>query len=905
MLDALFGAGKGQPPAAAELQALIETAREERAALGEMLTQVTHRSAKLSQTGKSIEQVDKTATGAIERVESVAGRLANLDDRVKGLEEIDTRMQQFLDTVTSARQDIENLVGSGSELQKHRDEVQQLSQRALETRASLETLNREQQAVEDLRGQLRETQGEIKRSLDEMSSVTGDVDGARALVARLTEDIALLQDASREAHNQGRGAMDTLQEVEKKLARLGALEEQSRSAEERLATLNALAEHVSHKAKALESQKHMVERAVVEANRLNEMVWAMDVQIQKLNDGNAQIANTEQTLGRIERLAHETAGQLESAMKAKEAFGLEIARLEKESTGLANSVRVQIDRWSIEKRELDVVDQRLRVVQAAVARAEGRMETLAAADKSVAQLVQRAETIAKHFETLSAESDDLMQKQSLVESLNERLLQIEELSSGTASQLANLNRSQHELQALRADIVDCRKQHAEATRLRDELASDRTVFEAFSAQVAAFMAKMPEIDSRMGAVVARFDAIEAGAGTAAQVGQLVSELDGQVTRMTARLEFVDRLEKRLSALSGLNADVDERLRDQLTRRAELEGVKVQCETVSVQIMDAEQKLEAVSDSHARLLPLTNDVARLESRVAAVTAQLKGLQRDDVSVRDQERRLNDLVESDRALAGQMNDRLRQMQDMRDELGRAGSLKDELFEELSRVRSEQRESLAYLEASADRIARVETMMAQLEARRAQLASGEQTVSALGNRIDELNLLARQVDAQIEALSGRQELIASVKAEVDSIHQLGARSRIELQEVADQRGDLAALKSAVDRMVALIAETNDKVVLLEMRKKLVDEVESKSTMIVNLLDDVHLSLEALGEQKALVDHVAEKMAGANFVLQEAQNTLRALNQERERAERVEQSIKQLRARTQSREATKRLAS
>ena len=134
MLDALFGAGKGQPPAAAELQALIETAREERAALGEMLTQVTHRSAKLSQTGKSIEQVDKTATGAIERVESVAGRLANLDDRVKGLEEIDTRMQQFLDTVTSARQDIENLVGSGSELQKHRDEVQQLSQRALETR---------------------------------------------------------------------------------------------------------------------------------------------------------------------------------------------------------------------------------------------------------------------------------------------------------------------------------------------------------------------------------------------------------------------------------------------------------------------------------------------------------------------------------------------------------------------------------------------------------------------------------------------------------------------------------------------------------------------------------------------------------------------------------------------------
>ena len=79
----------------------------------------------------------------------------------------------------------------------------------------------------------------------------------------------------------------------------------------------------------------------------------------------------------------------------------------------------------------------------------------------------------------------------------------------------------------------------------------------------------------------------------------------------------------------------------------------------------------------------------------------------------------------------------------------------------------------------------------------------------------------------------------------------------------------------------------------------------MIVNLLDDVHLSLEALGEQKALVDHMAEKMAGADFVLQEAQNALRSLHQERERAERVEQSIKQLRARTPSREDAKRAAS
>ena len=51
-----------------------------------------------------------------------------------------------------------------------------------------------------------------------------------------------------------------------------------------MTSLNALAEHVNQKIKALENQKHTVERAVVESNRLNEMIWSMEVQISKLNE---------------------------------------------------------------------------------------------------------------------------------------------------------------------------------------------------------------------------------------------------------------------------------------------------------------------------------------------------------------------------------------------------------------------------------------------------------------------------------------------------------------------------------------------------------------------------------------------------------------------------------------------
>jgi len=53
-------------------------------------------------------------------------------------------------------------------------------------------------------------------------------------------------------------------------------------------------------------------------------------------------------------------------------------------------------------------------------------------------------------------------------------------------------------------------------------------------------------------------------------------------------------------------------------------------------------------------------------------------------------------------------------------------------------------------------------------------------------------------------------------------------------------------------------------------------------------------LGEQRAVIDHVSEKISSLDFMVQEAQNTLRGLQREREVAERIEQGIRSLRARS-----------
>ena len=86
MLDA-FGMGSGskkaQKSAADELQGLITSAKEERSALSEMLTQVTMRASKLTQSNKTLEQAEKTVAGTLGKIDELGRRLTSLDERTR------------------------------------------------------------------------------------------------------------------------------------------------------------------------------------------------------------------------------------------------------------------------------------------------------------------------------------------------------------------------------------------------------------------------------------------------------------------------------------------------------------------------------------------------------------------------------------------------------------------------------------------------------------------------------------------------------------------------------------------------------------------------------------------------------------------------------------------------------
>src|SRR4051812_506387 len=123
MLDAikgLAGNGKAQQKQADDLAALIAGAREERSALSAMLTQLSTRSVKLAQLGKSFEEVDKRTANAVRQLDEVAGRLTGLEAKATSFGEVEKRVQALIDTATQAQQMAEKIMAPEGELQAHR-----------------------------------------------------------------------------------------------------------------------------------------------------------------------------------------------------------------------------------------------------------------------------------------------------------------------------------------------------------------------------------------------------------------------------------------------------------------------------------------------------------------------------------------------------------------------------------------------------------------------------------------------------------------------------------------------------------------------------------------------------------------------------------------------------------------
>ncbi|MCX6552845.1 MAG: hypothetical protein NTY02_17895, partial [Acidobacteria bacterium] len=668
-----------------ELRDLLAAAKQEREQTADALASLFTRSEQVDAVARSMKRAHDEAHTLSETLERLAGRVDTLDGRLSAVETIDARIAAVNASLGGVERTVQDLVGPDGHLPKYRALAQQVDSQEVQARASIEALKKDQLALDELRDQLRQAHVEVKDANDRASAVKADVEQVRVLGAQLAQDYGKIRDTSREAREHASATMETARDIEKKFASFAALEEMSKTAKERLAGLNLLAEHVTQKTKSLENQKQTLEHAIVESNRLNELVWNMDAQVAKLSESLKQVARTEETVEHLDKIARETAAHVEAATKSKEAFLEDVARIDRDHAALTDFIRSYDERLALERKELDSFDQRIVVVQAAIADVARNVDGVLAKDRALATMTQQIGALETQTGTLLAQVTDVHRRQADLESLRDRLDEVGGLAARTQDQFEYLTQMRTDLETLKGGIDEFYVSHEAAARLVDRLDADRVSLATFMERMDGFRVITPELDAKLDTVTSRLSIVDEGVHKASNLVALADELDRQMTRIANNQRFVDKVEQRVNALHATASDINGKLAEQLARRAEIDTLKSACDTVSVQVSDVQQKLESVSSVQQALSPLRTEIATLKTQIEHAYARFKETQRDEAEVAEQERRLKELLNANRDSSAEVAARLAQVRALTDALQRSTASKDELMEELARVQA----------------------------------------------------------------------------------------------------------------------------------------------------------------------------------------------------------------------------
>ncbi|MDP6580611.1 MAG: hypothetical protein QF681_08150, partial [Vicinamibacterales bacterium] len=123
------------------------------------------------------------------------------------------------------------------------------------------------------------------------------------------------------------------------------------------------------------------------------------------------------------------------------------------------------------------------------------------------------------------QADDLQTKQAELETLRERLAQVDDLSKRTSYQFDALEKSRESLDVLREEIQEFYKTHAAVSKTVETLGVDKKAFEGFLQRTDEFRRQIPVLDSKMDAISAKLSVVEEGTQKAAALVAVAEDLD--------------------------------------------------------------------------------------------------------------------------------------------------------------------------------------------------------------------------------------------------------------------------------------------------------------------------------------------------------------------------------------------
>jgi DNA repair exonuclease SbcCD ATPase subunit len=878
------------PPIFEQLEELVARVQGERQKLETVLSLV--RAEDVAVMPRALEQLERRVAALTQQLEAASGRADQLERSTATAHALQARLTTLEASVRSVEAVTDETVQRAEEIRGQHAALQELVSAAQSTVTRLEAVAGDARFAH-VAEQMPGLTDDCARVIEQQGSLRTELGQLQTLATAIVQDAAAAGEVSKRAHDEAAAAAERLASVQRKLEAVSRFEAATFDATGQLQTLNALAEHVALKVKALENQQQTTERALVDSRRVGEMVWEMNVQIAKLGEGSTLAASVEETLGRLERLHLDITGRLETATRERTQFGETVEHQRRASAELLQTLQSHLERLAFKKNEMDALQERLEAAQTGLAQTEGRLEALSTTGRTLSDFGEKLDSLASRIEGVATQVSAIEQKQPFLDTLEQRLDDVDQEARRATGQLEGLARRRQELAAITGELDTCEATYAQARKLGDELRQEREQIAQFFEQAREFTASAPAAAAAIDDLQSRVVETEACAGRALAMRRRIDELATRLDLLTPRLQVVDEVQARLGRLHELSAEIDQKLAAQLNRQAEVERARVFCDGLATQVSDAQQKLQLLEAAHCALAAVPNQIATLQADLTGTRRSLASLQRDEQAVVAQERRLAALGHSAGVAVADITSRIQVLQTIQTELSGVDARKDDVYKALEQVQASEREAFERLHEAHSLLEQLTGRWKQLDERRGDLVAVERTMDVVEARMATIDRLGEGLNAKIAAISERDGIVEAVRQELDTIHEVARRSREDLAVIADQRAAIVDAREDVERVAEAVAATTEKLAGVERRSAAVDHVRRKADAVARLLDDVHVTLNTVGEQKAMIDHVGEMVARLDGVLEEARGTTKALQAERKLAQRIVANVQNIHAR------------
>jgi hypothetical protein len=305
-------------------------------------------------------------------------------------------------------------------------------------------------------------------------------------------------------------------------------------------------------------------------------------------------------------------------------------------------------------------------------------------------------------------------------------------------------------------------------------------FRALMAQAEAIAGRQSELEARQDAMLSKMTLADEGSVSARHLSELESELDAQVARVEARLDVIDRLEQRVGNVQSVIADVERRLSAQLHRRSEVESLKVLCDTLLAQLVEAQPRLEEVAAAQQRLLPLT-------SQVAALSQALDGS-----------------GQTAAAIEGRL-----------DEIGRVAGAVEQKIESLAGQEALIRAVKAELDGLHEVGERSRADLQYMTERQGDLFELRGQVETLLGRVED-------TDGKIELIESRRQMVEQAQASVSHITHLLGDIQLKLEMLNEQRVVIEHVGDKLARLDFTVQEAQNTLRALQREREVAERIE-----------------------------------------------------------------------------------